>query len=83
LRQLLGREYDDQVQVTRCQPIVGPASIFHVAMEFFLDDAAVCGIASLCDSSSARQFAGWLHDDATTGDPSRRTRVAVRTEQNE
>ena len=29
---LLGREYDDQVQVTRCQSIVGAGNIFHIAM---------------------------------------------------
>ena len=68
---LLGREYDDQVQVTRCQPIVGAGSIFHIAMEFFSTTPPYAGSLRYAIHRQLGQFAGWLHDDATTGDQSR------------
>jgi hypothetical protein len=68
---LLGREYDDQVRVTRCQPIVGAGSIFHVAMEFFSTTPPYAGSLRYAIYRQLGQLAGWLHDEATTSDQSR------------
>lgn len=58
---LLGREYDDQVQVTRCQPIVGAGNIFHVGMEFLSTTPPYAGSLRYAIHRELGQFAGWLH----------------------
>jgi hypothetical protein len=58
---LLGREYDDQVQVTRCQSIVGAGSIFHIAMEFLSTTPPYAGTLRHAIHREIGQFAGWLH----------------------
>jgi hypothetical protein len=68
---LLGREYDDQVRVTRCQPIAGAGSIFHIAVEFFSTTPPYTGSLRYAIHRQLGQLAGWLHDEATTADQSR------------
>ena len=58
---LLGREYDDQVQVTRCQSIVGAGNIFHIAMEFLSTTPPYAGSLRHAIHRELGQFAGWLH----------------------
>jgi len=58
---LLGREYDDQVLVTRCQPIVGAGHIFHVGMEFLSTTPPYAGSLRYAIHREVGQFAGWLH----------------------
>ncbi len=67
---LLGREYDDQVQVTRCQSIVGAGNIFHIAMEFLSTTPPYAGSLRYAIHRELGQFAGWLHAPERTGDPS-------------
>jgi hypothetical protein len=58
---LLGREYDDQVQVTRCQSIVGAGNIFHIAMEFLSTTPPYAGSLRYAIHRELGQFGGWLH----------------------
>ena len=62
---LLGREYDDQVQVTRCHAIGGAGNIFHVAMEFLSTTPPYAGSFRYAIHREVGQFAGWLHSDET------------------
>jgi hypothetical protein len=55
-----GHEYDDPVQVTRCQSIVG-AGVFHVAMEFLSTTPPYAGTLRYAIHRELGQFAGWLH----------------------
>jgi hypothetical protein len=63
---LLGIEYDDQVQVTRCQLIVGAGNIFHIAMEFLSTLPPYAGSFRYAIHREVGQFAGWLHADKKT-----------------
>jgi hypothetical protein len=58
---LLGREYDDQVQVTRCQSIAGAGNIFHIAMEFLSTTPPYAGSLRHAIHRKLGQFGGWLH----------------------
>ena len=58
---LRGREYDDEVQVTRCQSIVGAGNIFHVAMEFLSTTPPYAGTLRYAIHRELGQFAAWLH----------------------
>src|SRR5262245_54110891 len=58
---LLGREYDDQVQVTRCQSIAGAGNIFHIAMEFLSTTPPYAGSLRYAFHRQLGQFRGWLH----------------------
>jgi hypothetical protein len=58
---LLGREYDDQVQVTRCQSIVGAGNIFHIAMEFLSTTPPYAGSLRYAMHREIGQLAGLLH----------------------
>ena len=57
---LRGREYDDEVQVTRCQSIVGAGSIFHIAMEFLATTPPYAGTLRYAIHRELGQFAAWL-----------------------
>lgn len=58
---ILGREYDDQVQVTRCQSIAGAGNIFHIAMEFLSTTPPYAGSLRHAIHRELGQFGGWLH----------------------
>jgi len=58
---LLGREYDDQVQVTRCQSIAGAGNIFHIAMEFLSTTPPYAGSLRYAIHRELGQFGGLLH----------------------
>jgi hypothetical protein len=58
---LLGREYDDQVQVTRCQSIAGAGNIFHIAMEFLSTTPPFAGSLRHAIHRELGRFSGWLH----------------------
>ena len=58
---LLGREYDDQVQVTRCQSIAGAGNVFHIAMEFLSTTPPYAGSLRYAIHRELGQFGGWLH----------------------
>jgi hypothetical protein len=58
---LRGREYDDEVQVTRCQSIAGAGNIFHVAMEFLSTTPPYAGTLRYAIHRELAQFAAWLH----------------------
>lgn len=58
---LLGREYDDEVQVTRCQSIAGAGNIFHIAMQFLSTTPPYAGTLRYAIHRKVGQFAGWLH----------------------
>ncbi len=66
---LLGREYDDQVQVTRCQSIVGAGNVFHIAMQFLSTTPPYAGSLRHAIHRELGQFAGWLHATERTDDP--------------
>ena len=57
---LLGREYDDEVQVTRCQWIAG-AGIHHIAMQFLSTVPPYAGSLRYAIHRELGQLAGWLH----------------------
>ena len=81
---ILGCEYDDDVRVTRCQPIVGAAGIHHIAMQFLSTTPPYAGSLRYAIYRELGQFAGWLHAperaDKQPEDPSRR-RTADATEE--
>jgi hypothetical protein len=81
---ILGHEYDDEVQVTRCQSIVGAGNIFHVAMQFLSTTPPYAGTFRHAIHRELGQFAGWLHAprraDEQPQDSSRR-RTAGATEE--
>lgn len=58
---LRGREYDDEVQVTRCQLIVGAGEIFHVAMKFLSTTPPYAGTLRYAIHRELGQFAAWLN----------------------
>jgi len=58
---LRGREYDDQVQVTRCQSIAGAGNIFHIAMEFLSTTPPYAGSLRYAFHRELSQLGGWLH----------------------
>ena len=63
---LLGREYDDEVQVTRCQLIA--ANVFHIAMQFLAATPPYAGTFRYAIHRELGQFAGWLHAPEGEGD---------------
>lgn len=65
---LLGREYDDQVQVTRCQSIVGAGNIFHIAMEFLSTTPPYAGTLRHAIHREIGQFPGLLHSPEKVGE---------------
>ena len=66
---LLGREYDDQVQVTRCQSIAGAGNIFHIAMEFLSTTPPYAGSLRYAFHRELGQLGGWLHALEREGQP--------------
>ncbi len=58
---LLGREYDDEVQVTRCQLIAGAGGVYHIAMQFLSTIPPYAGSLRYAIHRELGQFAGWLH----------------------
>ena len=62
-----GHEYDDPVQVMRCQPIVG-GGVFHVAMEFLSTTPPYAGTLRYAIHRELGQFAGWIHAPERTDD---------------
>jgi hypothetical protein len=73
---LFGREYDDQVQVRRCQLIVGAGNIFHVAMEFISTRPPYTGSLRYAIYRELGQLSGWLH--ATDKAGSQRPQISAR-----
>jgi hypothetical protein len=65
---LLGREYDDEVQVVRCQAIAGAGNVFHVAMRFLSTIPPYAGSLRLAIHRELGQLAGWLHPPGGTTD---------------
>ena len=57
---LRGREYGDEVQVTRCQSIAGAGNIFHIAMEFLSTTPPYAGTLRYAIHRELAQVAGWL-----------------------
>jgi hypothetical protein len=81
---ILGCEYDDDVRVMRCQPIVGAPGIYHIAVQFLSTTPPYAGSLRYAIYRELGQFAGWLHAsgaaDSQSKDPSRR-RTADATEE--
>jgi hypothetical protein len=65
---LLGREYDDEVQVTRCQLITSAGNLFHIAMQFLSTTPPYAGTFRYAIHRELGQFAGWLHAPEGEGD---------------
>src|SRR5262245_58464946 len=55
-----GHDYDDPVQVTRCQSIAG-AGVFHIGMEFLSMVPPYAGTLRYAIHRELGQFVGWLH----------------------
>jgi hypothetical protein len=67
---VLGREYDDDVIVMRCQPIVGAGSVYHVAMQFLSTIPPYAGSLRYAIHQEFGRIAGWLHaQDRTERQP--------------
>ena len=73
---LLDRDYDDEVQITRCQELAGAGSIFHIAMQFLSTAPPYAGSLRYAIHRELHQLAGWVHvadgPDAQPTDSSRR-----------
>jgi hypothetical protein len=73
---IFDRDYDDQVQVTRCQILAGAGSIFHIAMQFLTTVPPYAGSLRYAIHRELNQLAGWVHvadaPDAQPADSSRR-----------
>jgi hypothetical protein len=66
---LLGREYDDEVQITRCQSIAG-AGVFHIAMQFLSTLPPYAGSLRYAIHREFGLLAGRLHaQDSAVGLP--------------
>ena len=63
-----GRDYDDPVQVTRCQSIVG-AGVFHIGMEFLSMVPPYAGTLRYAIHRECGQFAGCLHAKSADDQP--------------
>ena len=80
---LLDRDYDDEVQITRCQELAGAGSIFHVAMRFLSTAPPYAGSLRYAIHRELHQLAGWVHvPDGTDAQPtdSRAAAQPTRTE---
>ena len=61
-----GHDYDDPVQVTRCQSIAG-AGVFHIAVQFLSTMPPYAGTLRYAIHRELGQFAGWLHGPERAG----------------
>ena len=79
---LLGREYDDEVQVTRCQAIAGAGSTYHIAVQFLSTTPPYAGTLRHAIHRELGQFSGFIHPPDGGGRPEEmsRRRTADATE---
>jgi hypothetical protein len=63
---LLDRDYDDEVQITRCQALAGAGNIFHIAMQFLSTAPPYAGSLRYAIHRELHTFAGWVHAPAGT-----------------
>ncbi len=71
---LLGREYDDEVQVTRCQAIAGAGNTFHIAVQFLSTTPPYAGSLRYAIHRELGQFSGWIHPPDGEGKPEEMSR---------
>ncbi len=55
-----GLEFDDTVQVVRCQPIEGAGSIYHVGAQFLPTTPPYAGTLRYVMRREVSKLAGWL-----------------------